>query len=173
VTDATPTPPDTTNAAESPARPVAPGERRLAHPPSDRYRAAEAAATEAPDPAASRPRGVAVATVIGVVGAAAIVVVGGVLAITFGLLLVTGMTGLAVASGLRVGAREHVSARDRVTLAVALTLGAIALGQLGLWLYARNEGGVLAPLDYLWEVFGILVPLQFAVGAVVAWVAAR
>ncbi len=159
-------PPNSTN-------PVAPGERRLAHPPSDRYRAAEAATIDAPDPAASRPRGVAVATLAGVVGGAAIVVVGGVLAITFGLLLVAGMTGLAVAYGLRAGAREHLSAHDRVLVSVALAIGAIALGQLGLWLYARNEGGVLAPLDYLWEVFGFLVPLQFAVAAVVGWVAAR
>ena len=33
--------------------------------------------------------------------------------------------------------------------AVGLSVAAVALGQLGLWQYARTEGGVLPPLDYL------------------------
>ena len=62
---------------------------------------------------------------------------------------------------------------SRVRIALALTLGAIALGQVGLWAFARSEGGVLGPLDYLWEVFGALVPLQILAAAVVAWITAR
>src|SRR6476646_8876207 len=55
-----------------------PGERRLARPPSDRYREAEAAATAAEaeatvDPAASVARGVALAAAVAISGAAAIV----------------------------------------------------------------------------------------------------
>ena len=57
--------------------------------------------------------------------------------------------------------------------AIAIAVGAVLLGQLGLWQYARVEGGVLPLLDYLMQVFGLLVPLQFAVATVVAWVAAR
>jgi hypothetical protein len=168
MTDPTPPPTETTAAAS-------PGERRLAHPPSDRYRdiEIEAEAAGLPDPAASVPRGLAVSLVIGIVGAAAIVFLGGVLAVTFGLLVIAGTTGLAVSQGLRVGAREHLSARRRTGLAVGFALGAVALGQLGLWLYARTEGGVLAPLDYLWEVYGILVPLEFAAAAAAAWLSAR
>ena len=49
----------------------------------------------------------------------------------------------------------------------------VALGQAGLWQYARTEGGVLAPLDYLAEVYGPLVPLQLVAAAVAAWVGAR
>jgi hypothetical protein len=60
-----------------------------------------------------------------------------------------------------------------VRIALALALAAIALGQAGLWVFARSEGGVLAPLDYLWEVFGALVPLQIVAAAVVAWITAR
>ncbi len=173
----TPTPPpgataDAT-AADAP-QPVTPGERRLARPPSDRYRAAEAAAAvEAPDPAASIPRGVAVATVVGIVGAVVIVVLGGVLAVSAGLVVVAAAIGWAVAMALRVGARERLTRSGRVRLAVGLALAAIALGQLGLWLYARTLGGVLPPLDYLGQVFGFLVPAEFTAAAIVAWVSAR
>jgi hypothetical protein len=36
-----------------------------------------------------------------------------------------------------------------------------------------TEGGVLSLVDYLGEVFGPVVIIQFVVGAVVAWVVAR
>ena len=154
-----------------------PGERRLAHPPSDRYRAAEAraaaAAASVPDPAASVARGVAIATVVAIVGAGAIVLVGGILTLTSGLLVVAGVTGLGVAVALRIGAGDRLTSRRRATIAVALTVAAVALGQLGLWQYARTEGGVLSPLEYLAEVYGPLVLLEFGVAAFIAWAAAR
>jgi hypothetical protein len=153
-----------------------PGERRLAHPPSDRYRADEErrdAAAEAPDASASVARGLAIAGVVAMVGALAIIVLGGVLSITSGLVVVAGATAWGVAAGLRFGAGDRLPARRRVAVAIALAVGAVLLGQLGLWQYARAEGGVLPPLDYLAEVFGLLVPLQFAVALVVAWAAAR
>ena len=174
--------PDTTEPeaplAAEPGRPEpSPGERRLARPPSVRYRAAEdaAAAAAAPtvDPNASVARGVAVATAVAIAGAAAIVVVGGVLALTEVLLVVAGFTGGGVGIALRWGAGEHLTGRRRVVLALALALGAIALGQLGLWRYGLSEGGVLEPLDYLGQVYGPLVLIEFAAAGVVAWLAAR
>jgi hypothetical protein len=45
----------------------------------------------------------------------------------------------------------------------------VALGQVGLWLLGREEGGVLPLLDYLAEVFGFLVPLQLGIAGLVAW----
>lgn len=150
-----------------------PGERRLAHPPSDRYRIVEADVSPDPDPAASRGRGVAFASVAGLAGAAVITILGGLLAVSAGLLVVAAAAGWAVAIGLRVGAGGQLTRGDRVRLALTLALVTIALGQAGLWLYARSEGGVLAPLDYLWEVFGVLVPLEFVAAAVVAWITAR
>ena len=54
-----------------------------------------------------------------------------------------------------------------------LAVASVALGQVGIWQYARTEGGVLPLLDYLAEVFGPLVLVEFVVGAVVAWVVAR
>jgi hypothetical protein len=169
------TEPDTADPAD-PAPPT-PGERRLAHPPSDRYREAEAraaaAAADQPDPGASVARGLAIAIAIAIIGAIAIVVVGGVLSETTGLVIVAGATGLFIALALQVGAGDHLVSRRRIALAIVITVLAIALGQLGVWQYARSEGGVLPLIDYLGEVFGLLVPLQFAAGIVAAGLIAR
>lgn len=115
----------------------------------------------------------AVATVAALVGAVAIVILGGVLTLTEGLLVVAGSTGGCVGIALRWGAGDELPRPRRVVIALVLALGAVALGQLGLWQLARVEGGVLAPFDYLGEVFGPLVLLEFATAAVVAWLAAR
>jgi len=140
----------------------APGERRLARPPSDRYRAADAALATQPHRATSR-RGLALGAVAGIAGAAAIVILGGVLTVTAGLLVIAAVTGWAI--GMALGGR----ARTAVTLALV----AVALGQLGLWAYALTQGGVLGPLDLLWQVYGGLVPLEFVAAAITAWIAAR
>ena len=126
-----------------------------------------------PDPNASVARGVALATAVALAGAAAIVVLGGVLTLTEVLLVVAGFTGLGVGLALRWGAAEHLVGRRRMVIALALALGAVALGQLGLWQYGRSEGGVLGPLDYLGQVYGPLVLVEFAAAGVVAWLAAR
>jgi hypothetical protein len=169
VTDTSP-PPDEV----PPPSASSPGERRLAHPPSDRYRAAEAqAAAVAPDPGASVARGAAISTVVAIVGAVAIVVLGGVFAVTAGLVAVAGGLGWAVAAALGYGAGDHLPRRRRVGAAIGLAIAAVALGQLGLWQYARTEGGVLPPVEYLLEVFGPLVPLEFGAAALLAWLAAR
>jgi hypothetical protein len=158
-----------------------PGERRLARPPSDRYRESEAAlaaaaaadSADAVDPDASVARGVAVATAVAIAGAAAIVILGGVLTLTEVLVVVAGFTGGGIGIALRWGAGEHLARRRRVVIALVLALGAVALGQLGLWQYGRSEGGVLGPLDYLGQVYGPLVLIEFAAAGVVAWLAAR
>ena len=127
----------------------------------------------APDPGASVARGAAISAVAAIAGAVAIVVLGGVFAITAGLVVVAGGLGWAVAAGLGYGAGDHLSQRRRVVAAVGLAVGAVALGQLGLWQFARTEGGVLPPIEYLLEVFGPLVPLEFGAAALLAWLAAR
>lgn len=188
VNDATSSrrPDDTTGKREAAARPTepsgspagaTPGDRRLAHPPSDRYRAAEAqaaaATTSVPDPSASVVRGLALAIAAGLLGAGAIVFVGGVATLTTGLLAIAGLTGLAIAVALVYGAGSHLAGRRRIALAVGLSVGAVALGQLGLWQYGRAEGGVLPLIDYLAQVFGPLVLAEFVAAAFVAAVAAR
>jgi hypothetical protein len=80
---------------------------------------------------------------------------------------------LGRALGLRVGGGETLRTGRLVRLAVGLALGAVVLGQVGLWLYARTEGGVLGPLEYLGETFGLLVPLELAAASIAAWLTAR
>jgi hypothetical protein len=154
-----------------------PGERRLARPPSERYRAApdaDAAATPAvADPAAGPARGVAFGTVAALLGAGAIVVLGGALAVSTGLLVAAAALGYAVALALAAGAGDTLGKPRRTWIAAGLALLGALLGQLGLWLYARSEGGVLAPIEYLAETFGALVPLELLLAAAVAWWRAR
>jgi len=57
----------------------------------------------------------------------------------------------------------------RRSFAAVIALLGVALGQVGLWLIAREEGGTLAMGDYLTEVFGALVPAEFALAAALAW----
>jgi len=162
-----------TDPSERPSSPPPqPGERRLPHPPSDRYRTAK---TEAPavDAAASPARGVAYAVVAAVVGTIGMTVLGGVLAISAGLVVVAAVTGWAIGVGLRTGGGPRLGPSDRGRIALILVTLAVAATQLGLWLYARSEGGVLGPIDYLVETFGFLVPLEFLAAWVVAWATAR
>ena len=161
-----------------PERPSAvPGERRLARAPSERYGASPdtdaAAAPAVPDPAAAPARGVAFGTVAAVLGAGVIVLLGGAFAISAGLLVAAAVLGYAVALALLAGAGATLAKPRRQWIAAGLGLLGPLLGQIGLWLYARSEGGVLAPIDYLAETFGALVPLELLLAAGVAWWRAR
>jgi hypothetical protein len=159
--------------AQTPDQPPrVPGERRLAHPPSDRYRQPEAE-TDAVDPAATPARGLALGTVAALAGAGIITILGGVLTITSGLVVAAGAIGWTVAVAVRFGAGASLGRSARMRLPIGLALGAVVAGQVGLWVYARSEGGVLGPLDYLGEVFGPLVALELLVAWVVAWTTAR
>ena len=139
-----------------------PGERpnrpRLDRPPGARY----AEAAEAPTQA-SPVRGLAWAALVAVGGAATIVALGGPLAVSLGLIVVAFLIGRFVGLTLR----------GRWPAAVIIALLAILSGQLGIWLYARSEGGVLGLVDYLGQTFGWLVAAQLLVGAAVAWWTAR
>jgi hypothetical protein len=143
-----------------------PGDRRLAHPPSDRYRTltVETPNTDRPT---SLARAIAYALVAVIAAAGAITILGGVLAVSAGLVVVAAATGWGVATGLRIGGGANLERSRRTRLALILTTLPVVLGQLGLWLFARYEGGVLGPIDYLAETFGLLVLVQL----VVAWIA--
>lgn len=152
-----------------------PGERRLSRPPSDRYRAAsaEAEADPAAAPAQSPARGIAFAVVAAIGIAAAITVVGGVLLVSAGLIVLAAAGGWIVAIALKVGAGETLPRTRRIWLAGGIALGAVILGQVGLWLFARTEGGVLPIDEYLSQTFGPLVPLQALAATVTAAWSAR
>lgn len=125
------------------------------------------------DRATSTARAMAYAVSAALIGTGATVVLGGVLAVSAGLLVVAGATGWGVAVALRAGGPQRIDGGRRVRLAVLLTTAGVILGQLGLWLFARYEGGVLGPLDYLAETFGLLVPLQLAIAWLLAGTTAR
>jgi len=173
MTDPGPDPDAGTAQPEGTAAPV-PGERRLERPPSDRYREAEARAAAATPPRAVSPtRGLVLAGAVAFAGAVVIVVLGGIAAMTLGLIVVAGVLGWVVAAALGFGAGGSLPASRRAWAAAGIALVGVLVGQVGLWLYASSEGGVLSLPDYLGEVYGPLVPLEAVIAPVVAWVTAR
>ena len=58
--------------------------------------------------------------------------------------------------------------RPSLGLAVGLAVGSVALGLVGIWLFARLEGGVLDLPEYFAEVQGPLVLVELAVAGLVA-----
>jgi hypothetical protein len=146
-----------------------PGERRLDRPPSDRF-GEPPGTSPAETGGPSAVRGVAFGLLTAVAGGLAITLAGGVLAITAGLLVIAATLGYVVPIALAQGGSPQAR---RVPLGVALALAGVAIGQLGLWLVARREGGTLGLIDYLDETFGYLVPIQFALAAAAAWWRAR
>ena len=153
------------------------GERRLARPPSERYGTAGgpgAAAPPAVSPDGASPtRGVAFGAVAAILGAALIVVLGGAMAISAGLLVAAAAGGYAVGLATAAGAGATMSRTRRTAIAAALAVLGVAGGQVGLWLFARTEGGVLPLIDYLGQTFGPLVPLELLLAGGVAWWRAR
>jgi hypothetical protein len=135
-----------------------PGEprRRLDRPPGERY----ATPAEPPVPTALERLRVPLAVIV--VGVLAIVLLGGPLTRTVELVVLSAIVGLL--NGLTV--------RPPLRAAV-VALATIALGLLGVWLFARWEGGVLGPLEYLIEVEGILLPIQLLVAPAVAAAASK
>jgi hypothetical protein len=91
------------------------------------------------------------------------VILGGPLAVSLGLVIVAFVIGRLVGLALR----------GRQAAAVTISTVAILLGQLGIWLFARSEGGVLGLVDYLAQAFGWLVVAELLVGAAIAWWSAR
>jgi hypothetical protein len=156
--------------SEPAAGPTAePGERRrLEHPPSHRYQdadepalatpAAEAPNEEASAVPVSRTERILRGTAVALVGVLAVAVLGGPLSVTAGLVAVAGVIGLLTGMVVRPGK----------VIAAVLAVASVAVGLVGIWLFAGVEGGALPLLDYLAQVQGILVPIELAVAGAVA-----
>ena len=153
--------------------PPSPGERRLDRPPSERYRVAEPTPGEAVDGAGSFGRALAFGGLTAIGIALAIVVLGGVVLVTAGLIALAALGGWAIGIAVRAGSAGSVPAERRAVLGGLLAALAVLGGQLGLWLFARSEGGVLGPVDYLAETFGLLVPIELLLAVVAGWLASR
>jgi hypothetical protein len=159
-----------------------PGERRpgpgggggrlpLERPPGERYVApARAGGDDGEVPSRPVPTP-AVAATIALAGSALIVVLGGVLSLSAGLLVVTGVIGWLI--GQSITATPEPLARARRLAPMALAVGSVVVGQVGLWLYALSQGGALGLVDYLAQTWGPLIPAQLAAAALAAWLASR
>jgi hypothetical protein len=117
----------------------------------------------------SPARGIAFGIIAAFLGAVVMVVLGGALAVSAGLLVVASAVGYLVALAVVIGAGDTLPSRVRRWIAAVLAALGVLVGQVGLWLFARAEGGVLSPLDYLAQTFGPLVPVEVLLAAVVAW----
>lgn len=138
-----------------------PPRRLLEHAPSERYGASRPAAA-----GGGEARGPAKAALLGL-GAAAIGVVVHVafavlLLATGGLLVVAATLGFVVGASVRYGAGSRVRAAARRGFGVVLAVAAVAVALAVNW---GLSGAYLGPFDFLDQVYGLLVPLQFAAAA--------
>lgn len=104
-------------------------------------------------------------------GSALLFFLAGPLGVTSGLLIVTAATGWVV--GLALKARIAGPSGRRVAIAVGLALGAVIVAWIATWGFSRAQGGALGPLDFLAQVYGLLVLVQAAFAAVGAVLGAR
>ena len=162
-----------TSSGSQDTEPQAPGERRLARPPSERYRTPEQAPDAKEDTDGSFGRALAFGGLTAIGVGIAIALAGGVALVTAGLLALAGLGGWVVAIAVRTGGDAALTRERRIGVAVVLAALGVLGGQLGLWLFARYEGGVLGPVDYLADTFGVLVPIELAAAVAAAWLAAR
>ena len=142
---------------ERPADPASRSQRQLERPPGERY------ATRRDGEGAGRAGflgSVLRAALAALFGSLALYAVGGLIASTGGLLFVAGVTGaivgllLARAAAPADGGPPALPRRQVTRLAIGLSLAAIAVASVAIWLHAVGEGGTLGFVDYQLETFG-------------------
>lgn len=98
----------------------------------------------------------------------------GLLDLGLGLVVVAAFVGWITALALVWGGRDGIPvARTRIAIAAFLGGWAVVAGILLDWVYALIQGGVLGPLDYVAERYGVVALLSVIVAAGVAAVRAR
>ncbi len=130
------------------------------------------ATTETAAPAAgTHNRALVSALAVALAGAVVLVVLGGLLAFSAGLLVVAAVVGWAIGRTTRTA--DAARPGTRTAVATILAVGCVGLAQAGLWVVARAEGGVLSPVEYLAQTWGVLVPLQLLAAVAASWWASR
>ena len=189
-----PTPDPTTPGSPLPGSPSPAGgeARRLDRAPGERYAAANRdAAGSGPSRARAgsyrsgagsaattirpvSPRAVLAATLVATAGAVLFLVIG-LTGTDIGLLVVAAFTGWLTALALVWRGRTDGIADGRLRVGVAAVLGGwVVLGGMLLdWAYARLVGGVLGPLEYAWERYGLIALPALVIAAAVAAYRAR
>ena len=155
-----------------------PDSRRLERPPSARYGPDPAAPSatggaEEGAPGGSLARAVAFALPAALISLFAYVAFAGPLAFSAGLVVVAIFAGRIIGLSARAGGGGAIPSDQSVTLALAITVGWFVLAQVGTWLFAQSEGGVLPIVDYLGQTFGPVVPLGLIASVLAAWWSAR
>jgi len=166
-----------TEPGERPPDPAGRPGRQLERPPGERY---SRSAAQADDDAIATRSGsilfsaVVKAVVIAAVGSLALFALGALLSSSAGLVFVAGLTGAAVglllarAAAPGRGDEPALTRRTTMWLAIGLSILAVVVAAVGTWLHAMAEGGALGLLDYLFETFGVIVPLEVLIATVAA-----
>jgi hypothetical protein len=155
-----------------------PRRRLLAQAPSDRLyaraggarRDGGAARATQPASAGSAPRSLALGVAAAAIGAAVHLAAATLLLWTGALLVVAVVVGILAGMAVALGARRSLRPAARRWLAVALALAALAFAIGVNW---ALSGMFLGPLDYVAQVYGLLVPLQVVLAAVGAVAGSR
>ena len=152
-------------AANAPGDP--PGERPPRHlldrAPSERLAAARDAGGTADRAAAGTPgRAVAYGAAAAAAGALVHLAAATLLLWTGGLLVVAATMGIVVGLAVAFGAGRSMRPWPRRTLALGLALGSLLLAVGLSW---AQSGMYLGPLDYVDQLYGVLVPLQLVLAA--------
>ena len=167
-----------TEPGERPPDPASRPARQLERRPGERYTRSGAAqsADEAADTrSGSVLRGAVVkAVLVAIVGTLVLYALGALLSSSAGLVFVAGLTGAAVglllarAAAPGRGDEPALTRRTTMWLAIGLSILAVVVAAVGTWLHAMAEGGALGLLDYLFETFGVIVPLEVLIATVAA-----
>jgi hypothetical protein len=136
-----------------------PPRRLLERAPSDRYAASRPATTVAEREHDGTRRAVLLGLAAAAIGAAVHVAIAVLLLATGGLLAVAATLGFVVGASVRYGAGSRMVARARRATGVILAVVAIGAALAVNW---GLSGAYLGPLDFLNQVYGLLVPLQIA-----------
>ncbi len=146
--------------------------RRLEHAPGDRFRGPAPGGDPAP---AGRPRPRYLAVAGTAVAGAAVFGIAGSFDLGVGLVALAAFIGWAVAIALVWGGaagRPGAPARS-AALASAIGVASVVGGLVLLWAWARAEGGVLTPIEYVDERFGWLGVVFLLAAALAAYLRAR
>lgn len=146
-----------------------PPKRLLERPPSERLADSSAVAgTQAATGSAARAFAYGMAA--GAAGTVVHLVAATLLLLTGALLVVAVTIGIAVGLGVALGGGSALRPSSRRALAAVLAVGAVVVAVGANW---ALSGMYLGPLDYVLEVYGLLVPAQLALAAAGALAGAR
>lgn len=161
-----------------------PGERRpaatprLDRAPGERYGTGATALTGSPEAAGARRRpwirSLVAADLVAAIGAVVVFLLG-MLDIGPGLIAVAAAIGWAVALAMvwGGGARSFRGPGTGTVLAAGLAAGAIVVGFLLNWAWSRAEGGVLDPVAYLDQRYGLFALVDIAAAGLAGAIRAR